>query len=372
MITTAPQSAARQPKAAGRFRNARVSRSELILFTTQLSVMLSSGVVVSDAIAAIAAQTKQGVFKEVLEDLCERISSGDDFSTCLSAYPLIFNTMFISMVRASEASGKMPQMLEILSGYLDAEQETARSIKGAMFYPAAMMVVSLLATMSLMVFVLPKFTIIYQARGVALPKMTQMLVDISDFFVKIKNSPTALTTIVVVFFILHYLAGTAAGKRLFDSVKISIPLIGTMFIESIMTRSMRIMATMLNTGVPMLDAMDVINDSCDNIHFRNLWTQVTEKIHDGYQLSDAINLANRKKLVAGPIIQMLKSGEKSGEIGRVCDKISDFYERKLKASIKSTTALIEPAMIVIMGLVIGTIAIALLMPVFKISSVVGH
>ncbi len=145
-----------------------------------------------------------------------------------------------------------------------------------------------------------------------------------------------------------------------------------MFIDTIVTRSMRIMATMLNTGVSLMDSIVVIQGSCDNYYFKQLWTGVNDKIRDGYQLSESIMISPSNQLMAPGIIQMLKAGEKSGKLGEVCDKISVFYEKKLESSIRNVMALIEPIMITILGGVIGTIAIALLLPVFRISNVIAH
>ena len=158
----------------------RVKQSELVLFTTQLSVMLDSGVVLSDAIEAIGQQMRPGTFQDVIADIANRIKNGDSFSSTLMGYPKIFNTMFISMVKASEVSGTMSKMLEVLSNYLNAEAETRKQVKSAMIYPLVMLLMAVAATGSLMFFVLPRFTKIYQARGAALPKLTQLLVTCSS------------------------------------------------------------------------------------------------------------------------------------------------------------------------------------------------
>jgi type IV pilus assembly protein PilC len=140
----------------------------------------------------------------------------------------------------------------------------------------------------------------------------------------------------------------------------------------VVTRSMRIMATMMNTGVRLLDAIRVIEGAVDNYYFQQLWAQVDEKIQDGYQLSEAIMIAKDSKLISPGIIQMLRAGEKSGRLGEVCDKVSIFYQKQLETSIRNVMTLIEPLMITILGAIIGTIAIALLLPVFRVSSVIAH
>lgn len=351
---------------------AKVKRVELVLFTTQLSVMLDSGVVLSDALDAIAEQGDSSKFTMVIEDVAEIVKSGSTFSKALAGYPRIFNSMFISMIKASEASGRMADMLEVLSGYLDFECETRKRIKGALTYPFIMALMAVAATGILMFFVLPRFMKIYEAKGAALPKITQILVSFSNMLGNFKAMTGLLTVVILASAGLYYWAGTLSGRRVIDFIKIRTPVLGTMFIDMVITRSMRIMSTMINTGVQLLDSIEVIQGSCENYYFQQLWAGTNEKIRDGYQLSESILLSPSNELIDPGIIQMLRAGEKSGKLGEVCNKISAFYEKKLEGSIKNVMALIEPLMITILGSIIGTIVIALLLPVFKISSVMTH
>ncbi|MHC4459871.1 MAG: type II secretion system F family protein [Planctomycetota bacterium] len=368
-------------KAAVRARRqpytAKVKQAELILFTTQLSVMLDSGVVLSDALDAIADQAEQGTLKMIVMDVAETVKRGENFSKALAGYPKVFNPMFISMVKASEASGKMAEMLRVLSGYLNFEYETRKRIKGALTYPFIMAIMAVVATVTMMFFVLPRFMKIYEAKGAALPKITQMMVSVSSILGDFKVMTVVVTVAILGSMALYYWAGTVTGRRVIDFIKIRTPVLGTMFIDMVVTRSMRIMATMVNTGVNLLDSIEVMQSSCENFYFHQLWAETDEKIRDGYQLSESILIsegseAGRTHLIAPGIIQMLRAGEKSGRLGEVCDKISVFYEKKLEASIRDVTALVEPLMITILGAIIGTIAIALLLPVFRISSVIAH
>ncbi|MHC4653914.1 MAG: type II secretion system F family protein [Planctomycetota bacterium] len=369
-----------------RLRTAKVKRAELILFTTQLAVMLDSGVALSDALDAIVEQAEQGTFKMIIMEVAETIKSGEDFSQALIPYPKVFNSMFISMVRASEASGEMVEMLRVLSGYLSFEAETRKRIKGALTYPFIMALMAVAATGTLMFFVLPRFTKIYETRGATLPKITRMLVGFSQILGNFQVMTVVVTALIFASVALYYWASTSSGRRVIDFIKIRTPVLGTMFIDMVVTRSMRIMATMVNTGVSLLDSIEVIASSCENYYFQRLWATADEKIRDGYQLSESIlismgsegtpigekNGSRANQLIAPAVIQMLRAGEKSGKLGEVCSKISDFYEKKLQDSIKSVMALIEPLMITILGIIIGTIAIALLLPVFRISSVIAH
>ena len=351
---------------------AKVKSAELILFTTQLSVMLDSGVVLSDALDAIFEQAEKGTLRTIIKNIAEDVKNGDNFSKALAGYPKVFDSMFISMVKASEASGTMAEMLNILSGYLTFESETRKRIKGALTYPFIMALMAVAATGTLMFFVLPRFMGIYEAKGAELPKLTQILVSFSKILGNFEIMTVIVTTAIIASVGLYYWAGTLSGRRVFDYIKIHTPVIGTMFVDTVVTRSMRIMATMVNPGVNLLDSIQVMQGSCQNYYFQRLWACVDEKIRDGYQLSESILISPGSELIAPGIVQMLKAGEKSGKLGEVCDKVSVFYEKKLEATIRNVMALIEPVMITILGSIIGTIAIALLLPVFRISTVIAH
>lgn len=350
----------------------KAKQTELIMFTNQLAVMLDSGVVLSDALDAIASQSEYGPFRMIIEDASQSVKSGENFSKVLLNYPRTFNPMFVSMVKASEASGKMVDMLRVLSSYLEFEADTRKKIKGAMTYPVIMALMAVAATGTLMFFVLPRFMKIYESRGASLPKITQVLVGFSSLLGNLEFMTGLVTAIVVLGAALYYFKETITGRRFFDFLKIRIPVVGTMFIDMVVTRSMRIMSTMINTGVSLLDAVRVIQGASGNYYFQRLWKNVDDKIRDGYQLSESIQISPDGNLIDVGIIQMLRAGEKSGKLGEVSDKISLFYEKKLQNSIKSVMTLIEPLMITILGIIIGTIAIALLLPVFRISSVIAH
>ena len=355
-----------------RTSSVKIKQPDLIMFTTQLSVMLDSGVVLSDALDAIAEQKEQGNFRRMIEVLADTVKNGENFSNALLLYPRTFSPMFVSMVRACEASGKMVEMLRVLSEYLEFEVDTKKRIKGALTYPIIMALMAVAATGTLMFFVLPRFTKIYEARGAALPKITQILVSFSQLMSNFDVLTIVFTFMVVAAGGLYYFVKTDIGRRVIDYLKISSPIIGTMFVDTVVARSMRIMSTMVNTGVSLLDTIKVIRGSCCNYYFQRLWDSVDDRIRDGYQLSESIQISSDGSLIAAGVIQMLKAGEKSGKLGQVSDKISMFYEKKLHASIKSVMTMIEPLMITILGAVIGTIAIALLLPVFRISSVIAH
>src|SRR4030042_1627741 len=217
-------------------------------------------------------------WERIIMEVAETIKGGENFSAALLADPKVFSSMFISMVKASEASGRMVEMLTVLSGYLSFESETRKRIKAALTYPFIMARMAVAATGTLMFFVLPRFTKIYEARGAALPKITQILVGFSQMLGNFRLMTGVVTAVIFISVVLYYWAGTSTGRRGIDFIKIHNPVLGTMFFDMVVTRSMRIMATMLNTGVSLLDSIEVIRSSSENYYFKPLWTLDDEKI----------------------------------------------------------------------------------------------
>ncbi|MCX5633209.1 MAG: type II secretion system F family protein [Phycisphaerae bacterium] len=357
---------------AGWLHSSKVKQSELLLFTSQLSVMLSSGVILSEAVEAIAARTKDGVFQSILFDISDSLQNGESLSVSLSAFPKVFTPMFIGIVEASEASGRMSEMLDVLQKYIESEVETKRQIKGALVYPIIMMVMAVIATTTFLFFVLPKFTKIYESRGRALPVLTQLLVNFSKLLSDFWSASLILAVMAVFGGAVFYALSTPGGRKMLDYLKIHTPVLGTMFIDAIMTRSARIMATMLGSGVTLLDTLHIVQNACDNEYFYRFWSETCDRVEAGFQLSEAMSLASYSGLIPPAVLQMIRAGEKGGTLGPVCEKISDFYDKKLKNSIKVVTTTIEPLMIIIMGCIVGTIAIALLLPIFRISTLLSH
>ncbi|MBW8002105.1 MAG: type II secretion system F family protein [Planctomycetes bacterium] len=373
------------PLTHANLQKAKIKQAELILFTNQLSVMLESGVVLSEALDIIAKQTPKDVFKQILTNVTEEVKSGENLSKALSAYPKAFNSMFMSMIKASETSGRMSEMLNILCKYLNFEHDTKNKIKGALVYPFIMVGMAIVAVSSLIIFVIPKLTKVYEIRGAKLPKLTQILISTSKAFTDPQIAPVIVTALLFISMMLYFWVNSKSGVRVVDYIKIRLPVIGTVIVDKTITRSMRIMATMLNTGVSILDAIEIIKNTSENCFFEQFWEKTDNKVRDGYQLSESIQIAQNsmrslfdkkdsglgRKLIDSGVIQMVKAGEKSGRLGDVCLKISNFYEKKFESSIRILTAMVEPLMIVVLGGIIGTIAIALLLPIFKISTVIA-
>jgi len=344
----------------------RIKRSEVITFSHQLAVMVDTGVPISEALECTAQQSDNEAFRAVLKDISDQVQAGNDLSSALRSHTKVFPPVMTSLIRASEVSGTMGTMLDRVSGYLSKEMQTAKKIRGALTYPAFMLGMVIVVTTFLLIFVLPKFAGIYQARDTALPVPTQMLLGLSGSLMN--NWSLWLGTIIMATAGLYFTSGTPAGQRLFDYLKIHTPIIGPLFNKLYLTRGCRTMGTMVTAGVPVLDMIEIVREVTNNALYEDLWDDADNRLRQGAQLSDSLF---DSPLVPRSVAQMIYSGERSGRIADVLERIAEYTESDFDEQIKTTTSLIEPAMTAVMGVIIGFVAIALLLPIFSIGKVVS-
>jgi type IV pilus assembly protein PilC len=341
------------------------NRKDILNFTKQLSIMVRAGISLQDSLESIAEQNSKEKFKVVIVDLKNRIESGESFSQALGVYPAIFSDLYINMVAAAEVSGSLSNMLEKLSEYLDAEADTRSQVRGAMVYPVIIAVMAVTVTVFLLCFVLPRFTTIFAGKEHLLPGPTKGLMATSAFmrgywyFI--------IPGIGASFWAFWYFIGTESGRRWWDKTKLILPLIKTLCRSLYITRSLHTMGVLTKAGVPILNTISITAQIAGNILYKEMWLGVYEEVRQGKKIASSLSQYN---LMPPNVIQMVKSGEDSGTMSDVLKDVSDYYARELRTVIKAVTSMIEPIMIVVMGVLVGFIAMSIILPIFKMSSVV--
>jgi type IV pilus assembly protein PilC len=282
-------------------------------------------------------------------------------------HPKVFGELFTSMVRASEASGTMGKMLQRVSKYLEQQRAVRRRVKGAVAYPIAMLGFCIAVVVALLVFVLPRFEKIYANKQAALPMPTQLLLSLSkamvNYWYLIILGLGLIVTGVYLFF------RRPEGKVVLDAIRLRLPILGPMFRKSSLSRSLRTLATMIQTGVSVLDAIDITADVSGNHQFARAWRELAERLKNGSNLAEEMA---KQPLIPRSVTQMVAAGDRTGKLGMVLERVSDFCEEELDTAVRTATSFVEPAMIIIMGGVVGGIAMALLLPVFSLSKVMSH
>ncbi len=348
-------------------RKKKIRKDDVIFFANQLSVMVDTGVPLSEALDSIAEQTEHGGMKVMLQDISDQVKGGIEFSTALEKYPKSFGTLFTSMMRASEASGTMGQMLVRISDYLSQERDTRKKVRGAMVYPVCMLGFCVSVVVGLLVFVLPRFEKIYAGKSAALPLPTKILISMSNGI--ITYWPLLMALIAGSIVGLYMYLRTPAGKLMLDRVRIFIPILGPMYRKAYLARSLRTMATMVSSGVSMLEGLEITAQVAGNRLYARIWKHLSDRVQEGSTLTDPLF---KCKLIPRTVTQMISAGERTGKLASVMDRVAQYCEDDLKIAVKTVTQMIEPIMIIVMGIIVGGIAIALLLPVFSISKVMAR
>jgi type IV pilus assembly protein PilC len=340
----------------------RVSKNEVIYLTSQLAIMVDTGITLSAALAGILEQEQNPTLRKILTELKAAVESGEDFSTALAQYPKLFDRTYLSLVKASEATGSLGTMLDRVASYLRKEVETRGKVRAAMAYPMVMMVMALGVTVFLLTYILPKFTPLFSARGAQLPKPTRIMMGMSQVILGYWYLWLAAAVLVVIGFI--YGRRTEPGRRLLDWVKIQLPILGPMFRKVTISRSIRTLGTMLGSGVSMLDSLKLSAEVSGNYHYERLWETVLQEVTGGKRICEVLA---GNPLFPRVLVQMISAGEETGKLDYVLERVSTYYDQEVDTALKTATSLIEPIMISVMGIVVGGIGMALLLPIFTLS-----
>lgn len=341
------------------------SARDVLNFTTQLAVMVKAGISLRGALDAIADQTENPKFKVILIQMKQDVEAGRQFSEALAKHPKLFSALYVNMVRASEMSGSFSHMLERIATYQEQQIETRSMVIGAMIYPGVIGSLAVAVTFFLLTFVLPRFAMVFQGKESAMPAPTRFLMALSAFMTEWWWAVLlGMLAIAGGFFMF---IRTEAGAWWFDGVKLKVPLFKKMFRALYISRSLHTMGELVNAGVPMLDTLKITGDISGNRLYKRLWRGVYGAVKQGKKI---VQTMQKSPLLPKSVVQMVSAGEESGKLGEVLDQISTFYTKQLKEVIKRVTSMIEPIMIIVMGSVVGFIAMAIILPIFKLSTLV--
>jgi len=335
-------------------------------FTQQLAVMIHAGISLRAALDGIVDQTTHASFKRVIQGLKSDVEAGRQFSEAIQRHPKLFNPLYVNMVRASEVSGSFASMLQRIAANIAQQIETKKMVVGAMIYPAVIGAMAVAVTVFLLTFVLPKFAAVFEGKEDALPGSTLFLMGLSDFMVT--QWPILVASAVTGFFGLFFFLKTELGREWLDRTKLSVPILRRMFRSLYISRSLQTMGELINAGVPMLDTIAITSDISGNRLYRRMWRRVYASVKEGKKIATPLSSST---LLPKSVVQMISAGEESGNLGETLSEISDYYSKQLKDNIKSVTSMIEPIMIIIMGSIVGFIAMAIILPIFKMSQIVG-
>lgn len=344
----------------------RVGKKELVNLTSQMAIMTKSGVDVASAIQSLVRQSRHPTLKMVLEEVRDNVLGGNTVSDSLAQYPTIFNETFVASVAAGEASGKLPDVLHQLSQLLRGEMKLRNSLRAMLAYPVLLTVVSSVVLLALVLFVLPRFAEIFSDMEAELPVITQMLLSIShgartQFWIWCPLAIAAGTG-------FWYFRRSRTGKRLWDQMTITSPILKDVTQVLIIGRLCRLLGLMIESGVPLLDSMRLARASVKNSLYQQLLLRLEDDVLNGRGLSTGLS---ESPYVPGAACEMIMTAEKTGSLGSVSAMIGQHFEEEGEAKLKELVSIAEPAITVFMGIVVAVIVMSVMLPLFDLSSAAG-
>ena len=341
---------------------ARVSTKDVVVFTQDLSTLLEAGVPVDRALAILIDVAENAKFKDIIRDILKNVQGGSYLSNALAKYPRVFSSFYVSMVRAGEAGGVLDDILKRLGAFLESSQDFKDYIKSAMVYPTFLVCIGGVSIIILLTFVLPKFSVIFADMRQAIPVSTKVLLGISAAL-KI-YWPVILGGLGVIYFLLMRYLKTPAGSLRFDRFKLRTPLVGELVKKIEVARFARTLGTLAQSGVPILQALNLVKDIIGNQVIAGTLGSVYNRVKEGERLSRPLSEIDVFPSLA---IQMMTVGEETGRLGEMLVRVAENYEKAARDTVRRLVSFLEPAMILGMGIVVGFIVISMMMAIFSMN-----
>jgi type IV pilus assembly protein PilC len=351
----------------GRTSGGKVALADLVIFTRQLATMVDAGLAMVQSLQALADQTTNKVMRDVIKDICTRVEGGDSFSEALQKHPKAFSRLYVCMVAAGEKGGLLAEILARLAVYLENAARLRKKVKSAMMYPTVVSIVAVLITIFLLVKVVPVFGEIFSSFGAQLPAPTQFLINISKFVQKwIFAILPAGAGLVYSWF---YFIKTPMGRQFWDTYRIRLPIFGVIAHKICLARFTRTLASLIRSGVPILDVLQIVSQTVGNVVMEKAIKTASYDIERGENISNALG---KHPIFPTMIIRMVTAGEQTGKIDNMLERIADFLDEEIETTLSGLTALIEPILIVFLGVVVGGMVICMFLPIFKLPEIVSR
>lgn len=350
----------------GKTAGGSVALADLVVFTRQLATMLDAGLAMVQSLQALAEQTTNKVMRDVIKDICSRVESGDSFSAALQKHPKVFNRLYVCMVDAGEKGGLLAEILARLATFLENTARLRKKVKSAMMYPAVVTFVAIAITIFLLVKVVPVFGDIFSGFGAKLPAPTQYLINVSEFFKRNLLYMIPAAGLMIYGWIAYI--KTKQGREFWDRTRIKLPIFGSIAHKICLARFTRTLASLVRSGVPILEVLSIVANTVGNVVMEKAIRVAMSDIEKGDGISSALG---KHPVFPTMIIRMLSAGEQTGKIDSMLERIADFLDEEIETTLSGLTSLIEPLLIVFLGVVVGGIVICMFLPIFKMSEIIN-
>jgi len=340
----------------------KVSLKDKLIFTRNLGVMIASGLPISKAIYNLAQQAQNKNLINILNGIGEELQKGNALSDCLAKYPGVFDELFVNMVRVGESSGNLEEVLGILSLQLEKEHDLISKVKGAMMYPAVIIVAMIGVGILMMMYVIPQITGVFKDMNADLPAQTRFIIASSDFFQK--NPMIIFGGIAILILMIKFLLGTSLGKKIIGFAAINLPFIKNIVIKVNCARFSRIYSSLIRSGVSIVETLKILSRTLTNHYYKVALEKAVEEIQKGVPLSKIIY--DEKKIFPILVPQMIEVGESTGKTETVLQKLAEFYEEEVNQLTKNLSSIIEPLIMIVIGSAVGFFAVSILQPMYSV------
>jgi len=360
IVISVKEEKARKARAQG------VKLDDLVIFSRQLATMVESGITLVQALSILTEQAENKTLSSVTMQIKEDIEGGSSLHEAMGRHPKIFSNLFVNMVKAGETSGLLDEILDRLATYLEKTAALQRKVKSSLVYPVVVITMAILITLVLLIKVVPTFEGIFKTLGGTLPLPTQILIGISNtlrrFFFLVAIG------VAIAAFLFKKFINTPKGRYWFDKRTLKVPIFGPLMRKVVVAKFSRTLATLVKSGVPILNALDIVGKTAGNVVVEEAVNNARDSIREGEPIADPLSASG---VFPPMVVRMISVGEQTGQLEKMLNKIADFYDEQVDAAVSGLTSMIEPLVIGILGIIIGGIVIALFMPIFKITELIG-
>jgi type IV pilus assembly protein PilC len=353
----------------GQTKGGKVALADLVVFTRQLSTMIDAGIAIVQSLQSLADQTPNKIMRDTIRDVCSRVEAGESFSEALQRHPKAFNRLYVAMVGAGEKGGLLAEILSRLATYLENMERLRKKVKTALMYPTVVTVVAIIITIFLLVRVIPTFKEVYSGFGAKLPAPTEFLIGLSEI---VKHYLVYLVVLagLGVWGWLYYIK-TPKGRAFWDAQRIKLPIFGQIAHKICLARFTRTLSSLIRSGVPILEVLNIVSQTVGNVVMERAIKATASDIERGEGISAALG---KHPVFPVMVIRMLSAGEQTGNIDNMLERVANFLDEEIDNTLSGLMSLIEPLLIVFLGVVIGGMVICMFLPIFSLANVVsgGH
>ncbi len=344
----------------------RIKTKHVMTFTRQLATLIDAGLPILRSLRILQEQVESAVFKEKITQISKDIEAGGTLSDALARHPKVFDNLYVNMVRAGEIGGVLEAVLNKIAEFLEKRQAIIGKIRSAMMYPLVVMTLAVGIVTFILIVIIPKFKDIFDQLGAELPWLTQLLIDAS--WLLAHRTPWVILGVVAIYFIVKKINETKEGKYFFDRAKLKLPVFGDLLRKSAIVRFASTLATLITSGVPILQALDIVRETSGNEVITRAMDQVYNSVKDGETIHEPLS---KCKVFPPLVVHMVAVGEETGAIDQMLIKVAEAYEREVDDTVSALTSILEPVLIVFLGAIVGVIVVALYLPLFNIPKIIG-